>query len=215
MGIAICRCGHWSPSGGSCGKSRGRDASLVRAAAYLIAPIIAAIITYIVSRIGLNGRIRQVEYLIKRVDLVEKLKSATSKSDHSDGNRKIVDELSEIASFLRATSIMRTKDSFAKFKNRSILAQIFILPYPQSANGWIFTFSYYYIVFGAISIIYFSLAFRDVILQFFEMLHGEGFARVDTFVPWLVFLVAARFLPIVLEVSRSKMLWRTANSDNP
>ena len=122
----------------------------------LIPVIISPIIAYIISRVGIAGKKNDIEYNLKRLELVEKIKQSINSLDDSIKQKhdwSILDkEIEDILIFVDATSNREPEREHIKFQGKSRISRIFILPKPQTIGGWVATIIYY--LYGIATVVY-------------------------------------------------------------
>lgn len=133
--------------------SNMNDSVLIPIIVALLPPIIAGIVGLISSRSGIPGKIKEIDYYLKRFELITQLSDYLDKQEISGGNehyrRSINGEISEILAFIQKSEVEETKVKvLIEEQKSSRFIRLFILPKPITAGGWAATVIYYLYAFS-------------------------------------------------------------------
>lgn len=120
----------------------------------LIPIIISPIIAYIISRVGISGKKSEIEYHIKRLELVEKMKQSSNSLDNSVKEKfdwTVLDtEITDILNYIDANSTREAERILNKYQQTLRIKRMLILPKPQALGGWVASIMYYFYLFLSI-----------------------------------------------------------------
>ena len=113
-------------------------------------PLVAALAGLVVSRFGIAGKAREIEYRLKRFQLVQAMKKLQDAGFGKHDWSILDQELADLLSFVRLTSTAEVERSEERIRPRARLMRAIILPRPRTVGGWIATVIYYLYGFSAI-----------------------------------------------------------------
>jgi hypothetical protein len=129
------------------------DAAIIAA---ILGPIAAAIIAMLISKVGISEKLKEVDYYFKRTELIEKILSlrAAHYESQSFDAIPIVDELNEIAAYVRQTSFKQQDYERLSYFEQPRWKQLITLPKPRTIGGWIGSITFYLYSFASFGYLY-------------------------------------------------------------
>ena len=126
----------------------------------LLPPIIAGIIGLITSGSGISGRIKKINYYLKRLELISNLSDYIDNHELKGGKERYREtinfEISEIFTFIQKTKTDKSEVKVILERQQSgRFKKLFILPKPITAGGWFATIIYY--LYAFIIVMYLTL----------------------------------------------------------
>jgi hypothetical protein len=144
---------------GSAGPAASNLAVFVPLAGALLGPIVGAV-AGIIARFGLQNKITQAEFRLKRLDLVEKAlaveKALGDKLQASSATEILLAEYQQVISTIASTRAQEAAAAAAPPRSTKGLRKL-ILPWPLSVGGWVATGLYYFYAIAAL--VYIPLCF--------------------------------------------------------
>lgn len=131
------------------------DLAIILGVITLVGAIFPAIFGWIVNRTGTAEKLRRVEYLIKRTELIEKFLSF--QFNQIEKNKipveHLINELIDISVSIQNSSIHQQQQEHLDFDKRSLLKRIFMLPVPTTVGSWIGSGIFYMYSFASLGYI--------------------------------------------------------------
>lgn len=133
------------------------EATITVAIITAVTSIVASIVGLIGTRTGTVEKLRRVEYLIKRTELIEKFLSLQYNQIEKDKIpvSLLIDELIDISASIHNSSIRQQHQDQLDFDKRILWKRIFTLPVPSTVGGWIGSGIFY--MYSLSSLIYFGM----------------------------------------------------------
>lgn len=135
-----------------------------------VASILVPVVGWILSSIGLGRKQKQIEYLLRRLDLNEKLRTRVEKSANEEDLKFLAAEFTEILNYFKSTAVTAERPAtiiplrLAKFRST------FLLYNPHSVKGWVYHVVFYFSLQGILIGLLFSqeaMGFRIYISVFY------------------------------------------------
>ncbi len=169
----------------------------------IIAPIITAFVGLVFSKYGVSGKIKQLEFYIKKKELIEKL-LATKRL--KSNQLKLENELEEIATYINVSSISANEFTVFDYKNKKRYYKVFNLPKSITIGGKVAAVVYY--IYGITSILYIPL----IIYILIE--HGFGEYTALFFIGFgISFVVALLCRNIVINAAQRNLIVEKAKRE--
>ena len=169
----------------------------------IIAPIITALVGLVFSKYGVSGKIKQLEFYLKRIELIEKL-LATKRL--KSNQFKLENELEEIATYINVSSISTNEFAVLDYKNKKWYYKIFNLPKSITIGGKVATVIYY--IYGITSVLYIPLIIYILIA------HGIGEYTSLFFIGFgISFVVAILCRNIVINAAQRNLIVEKAKRE--
>lgn len=182
----------------------------------IIGPLIGAIISTVTTSSGLTGKTKNIEYQIKRVELISKLLGTIGE----DGDRlrtALKCELAEIVGNVRETSIQEDELINLTYSQRIWYKRI-LPPFLNTLEGRLANFVFY--LYGSSALLYvamypFLLHGRPGLLVPLEVIFVVAMSFVIAFLARVWAISAARRYALLRRARRLLILYSKARGEDP